>query len=101
MLSRYLALSSPQAAYMRRTIRGLIVGGNHYPLLMATNVWALPTIAGRPCPLSFPLSLSLIQGLNAPIISLIGLLPGLLVILSLPNGPYKRQQRCSGLWVLE
>jgi hypothetical protein len=66
---------------MRRTIWGLIVGGNHYPLLMATNVWALPTIAGRPCPLSFPLSLPLIQGLNAPIIGFIGLLPGLLVIL--------------------
>jgi hypothetical protein len=56
---------------------------------MANNIQALPTTAGRLPPLSFPLSLPLIQSLNAPIVSPIGLFPGLFVVLSLPNSPYK------------
>ena len=86
---------------MRRTIWGLIAGGNRYPLLMATNVRALPITVGRPPLLSFSLSLPLVQGLNAPIIGLIGLFLGLFIVLSLSNSPYKRQQCFGGFRVLK
>jgi hypothetical protein len=77
---------------MRRTILGLIVSGSHYPLLMATNVRALPKT---------PFPLPLIQDLNTPIIGFKGLFPGLFVILSLPNGPYGCQQCFGGFRVLK
>jgi hypothetical protein len=74
---------------MRRTIWGLIAGGNRYPLLIANNVRTLPTTAGCLPLLSFPLSFPLVQSLNALIVSPIGLFLGLFVVFSLPNSPYK------------
>jgi hypothetical protein len=74
---------------MRRTIWGLIVGGNRYSLFMATNVRVLLIIVGRPSLLFFPLSLPLVQSFNAPVVSSIGLFLGLFVVLLLSNSLYK------------